>query len=96
MGNKKKQATSEVEDLIMSGTSLATLVKQGVDMPDTLSFAAAYTALGIGRSSAYQAAKNDDFPCVIIKVGKVFRVPTAELMSVLGLAKQAVPEYELP
>ncbi|MFI0446479.1 helix-turn-helix domain-containing protein [Actinomadura sp. 6N118] len=42
-------------------------------------------ALGLGRTKAYELAKRGEFPCRIIKVGDTYRVPTAELLSLLGV-----------
>ncbi|MEU6719554.1 helix-turn-helix domain-containing protein [Nonomuraea sp. NPDC046802] len=40
--------------------------------------------LGIGRSKAYQLARDGEFPGRIIRIGDLYRVCTADLMKVLG------------
>lgn len=42
-------------------------------------------ALGFGRSTAFAAVEKETWPTRIIKVGNRYRVPTAELLSVLGI-----------
>ena len=41
-------------------------------------------ALGIGRTKAYQLARDNQFPCRIIKIGRGYHVPTADLLLLLG------------
>lgn len=40
-------------------------------------------ALGISRSHAYKAAREDQFPAKVIKVGATYRVVTADLLHLL-------------
>ncbi|WP_273944690.1 helix-turn-helix domain-containing protein [Kutzneria chonburiensis] len=42
-------------------------------------------ALGLGRTTAYALARDGAFPCRVMRVGAVYRVPTADLLAVLGL-----------
>jgi len=42
-------------------------------------------ALGLGRSTAYELARRRQFPCRVFRVGSSYRVPTAELLRVLGI-----------
>lgn len=51
----------------------------------TVSLTEAAELLGIGRSTAYAAARNDDFPVQIIKIGGRYIVPTKPLLDLLGL-----------
>ena len=46
-------------------------------------------ALGIGKSTAYIAARNGTFPLRVIRVGSRYVVPTAELKAALGLTPDA-------
>ncbi|MFD3544146.1 hypothetical protein ACFWUW_00740 [Streptomyces sp. NPDC058655] len=43
-------------------------------------------ALGIGRSKGYELAKRDQYPCKVLRVGNGYRVVTADLLNLLGLA----------
>jgi excisionase family DNA binding protein len=57
-----------------------------VPTPDerpTLTVEEAGAALGIGRASAYSAARNGDLPT--IRVGRRLLVPTAPFRAMLGL-----------
>jgi predicted DNA-binding transcriptional regulator AlpA len=43
-------------------------------------------ALGLSRSTAYELARRRAFPCRVLQVGSSYRVPTADLLQVLGIA----------
>ena len=51
----------------------------------TVSLTEAAQLLGIGRSTAYAAARNDEFPVQVIKVGGRYIVPTKPLLDLLGI-----------
>lgn len=53
-------------------------------LPPVLSLEDAARLLGIGRSSAYNLAKHGAFPVPVLRIGKLYRVPTAGLLDVLG------------
>ncbi|WP_443029660.1 helix-turn-helix domain-containing protein [Spirillospora sp. NBC_01491] len=40
-------------------------------------------ALGLSRTCAYDLAKRNKFPCRVIRIGTVYRVPTAGLLNLL-------------
>lgn len=40
--------------------------------------------LGIGRTKAYELARRGEFPCLVIRVGDLYRVSTADLLRLLG------------
>jgi len=50
-------------------------------------------AMGIGRSLAYRLAKErpEDLPFRVLRVGTLYRVPTADLLAALGLAPEPKP-----
>jgi hypothetical protein len=54
-----------------------------VDVPD------AADALGISRAQAYVSVRRGDFPARVIKVGRRFKVVTADLVRLLGGAEAA-------
>ena len=58
---------------------------QSRDLPASVSLLEAARALGIGRTSAYNLARRGEFPCPLIKVGALYRIPTAGLLRLLGL-----------
>ncbi|MDX3854204.1 hypothetical protein [Streptomyces sp. AK02-01A] len=43
-------------------------------------------ALGLGRSKGYELAKRDAYPCRVLRLGNAYRVVTADLLKLLGLA----------
>ena len=54
-------------------------------LPVTVDVPTAARALGLGRSTAYELARRDEFPCRVLRIGSSYRVPTADLMRVLGI-----------
>jgi predicted DNA-binding transcriptional regulator AlpA len=53
--------------------------------PVTVDVTTAARALGLGRSTAYELARRDEFPCRVLRIGSSYRVPTADLLRVLGI-----------
>lgn len=49
----------------------------------TIDIETAGNVLGIGRTSAYQLAKNNQFPVPVIRAGTQYRVPTYGLLEAL-------------
>lgn len=45
----------------------------------------AASALGVGRSAAYDLVRRGEWPCRVLRLGRQLRVPTAELMAALGI-----------
>ncbi len=43
-------------------------------------------ALGLGRSKGYEMAKRGQYPCKVLRFGNAYRVVTADLLNLLGLA----------
>lgn len=56
-------------------------------LPVTVDVGTAARALGLGRSTGYELARRGEFPCRILRLGSSYRVPTAELLRVLGVAQ---------
>jgi hypothetical protein len=50
----------------------------------TTDVATAGAILGIGRSKAYELARNGEFPVTILRVGRRYLVPTSVLLALLG------------
>jgi len=53
--------------------------------PTSLTLAEAASILGIGRSTAYAAARNNTFPTKVIQIGGRYIVPTKPLLDLLGI-----------
>jgi hypothetical protein len=62
-------------------------------LPVVIDITTAARALGLGRSTAYELARRDEFPCRVLRIGSSYRVPTADLLRVLGieLGEQPAP-----
>lgn len=54
-------------------------------MTATYSIPEAAELLGIGKSAAYAAAKTDELPVPVIKIGGRYIIPKAPLDALLGL-----------
>jgi hypothetical protein len=54
-------------------------------VPVTVDVVTAGKALGIGRTRAYEMAKRGTFPCRVLRLGRRYRVPTTELLRLLGV-----------
>jgi hypothetical protein len=63
------------------GMTLAELLA----MPVMVDIGTASRALGLGRSTGSELARRGEFPCRVVHVGSSYRVPTAELLRVLGI-----------
>ena len=51
----------------------------------TVDLMTAAAALGLGRTKAYKLAQRDQFPCRVIRIGEVYRIPTPGLLELLGV-----------
>ncbi|WP_245647166.1 helix-turn-helix domain-containing protein [Microtetraspora niveoalba] len=40
--------------------------------------------LGFGRTKAYRLAKNGEFPCRVLRIGRSYLVPTREVWALLS------------
>lgn len=69
------------------GLSLADVAR----LPAVVDLVTAGQALGLGRTKTYQLAQAGEFPCRLIRAGKSYLVPTAELLSLLGLPPVGMP-----
>ncbi|WP_155388203.1 helix-turn-helix domain-containing protein [Catellatospora paridis] len=69
------------------------MTRKAVRLPDPtetpiLTVPEAGRILGIGKNSAYEAARRQDFP--VIKMGRLLRVPTAKFLEAMGLIVKPV------
>ncbi len=60
-------------------------------LPAVVDVTTAARALGLGRSTAYDLARRGEFPCRVLHIGSSYRVPTAELLRVLGIDPAGQP-----
>ncbi|MEV6504248.1 hypothetical protein AB0M53_43075 [Streptomyces prunicolor] len=57
-----------------------------LELPVVIDLVTAARALGIGRTRAFELVRQGEFPVPVLRVGSTWRVPTAPLLSLLGLA----------
>jgi hypothetical protein len=57
----------------------------------TVDLMTAARALGLGRTKAYELARQSRFPCPVIRIGETYRVPTAGLLELLGVSAEQQP-----
>ncbi|GAA2791484.1 helix-turn-helix domain-containing protein [Saccharopolyspora taberi] len=74
--------TSDSELVITVGMSAET-VRQ---LPPSLDLVSAARTFGIGRTKAYELARSGEFPVRVLRLGNAYRVPTAEVLAVLGIS----------
>ena len=60
----------------------------------TVDLMTAARALGLGRTKAYELARRDQFPCRVIRIGDVYRIPTPGLLELLGVAPEDPPSSD--
>jgi hypothetical protein len=53
-------------------------------LPTTTTIETAARALSLGRTRAYQLARENRFPCKVIRIGTTYRVVTADLQRLVS------------
>jgi len=61
-------------------------ISQLASLPVTVDLMTAAKVLGIGRTKAYELARHGAFPCLVIRVGDLYRVSTSDLLRMLGVS----------
>ena len=69
-------------------------IGQAMRLPTSVDLMTAARALRLSRNKAYKLAKADEFPCRVIRIGDMWRVPTAELLAVLGIGLTALSDAD--
>ena len=70
------------------------LLADAGSLPPTLDIVTAARWLGIGRTTAYRLAEHE-FPVPVLRIGRCYRVPTAPLISLLGIRPEPEPEADM-
>ncbi|WP_370092528.1 helix-turn-helix transcriptional regulator [Streptacidiphilus sp. MAP12-20] len=65
-------------------------------LPVFVNLQTAAAVLGLGRSTAYDLAHREAFPCRVLKVGRAYRVPSEELRRLAGVEQQPAPSSDAP
>ncbi|MCM2422605.1 integrase [Streptomyces sp. RKAG293] len=58
-------------------------------LPAAIDLDTANRAFALGRSAGYALAKRGTYPCRVLKLGNAYRVVTADMLRVLGIAHAA-------
>ncbi|WP_036405538.1 helix-turn-helix domain-containing protein [Microbispora rosea] len=59
-------------------------------LPAVVPLLLAARALGLSRNTAYRLVQRGEFPCRVIRAGDTYRVPTIELLVLIGADKENV------
>ena len=59
-------------------------------LPAVVPLLIAARALGLSRNTAYRLVSRGEFPCRVIRVGDTYRVPTVELLVLIGADRATV------
>jgi len=54
-------------------------------LPAAIDLDTANRAIGLGRSKGYELARLGTYPCRVLRLGKKYRVITADLLRLLGV-----------
>lgn len=65
--------------------------KEVLDLPVVMDLPAAAKAFGIGRTKAFEMARDGEFPCEVLRLGRRYRVTKANLLRALGLNADGTP-----
>ncbi|MGW3562279.1 hypothetical protein ACWDNT_34340 [Streptomyces sp. NPDC000963] len=69
-----------------SGRSKGMSREEMLALPVMVDLDTSNRALGLGRSKGYELAKRGAYPCKVRRFGNAYRVVTADLLDLLGLA----------
>ena len=61
-------------------------------LPAAVDIDTANRALALGRSTGYALAKRGQYPVRVLRFGNAYRIPTADLLRVLGVSAPEIPE----
>jgi predicted DNA-binding transcriptional regulator AlpA len=56
-----------------------------IALPAVVDVPTAASALGVGRSAAYELVRTGQWPTPVLRLGRLIRVPTPPLLELLGL-----------
>ncbi|MGW2406025.1 hypothetical protein ACWCXK_16010 [Streptomyces sp. NPDC001739] len=70
----------------ITGKPLGMSREELLALPAAIDLDTGNRALGLGRSKGYALAKQGQYPCKVLRLGKAYRVVTADLLELLGLA----------
>ncbi|MFE3883470.1 helix-turn-helix domain-containing protein [Streptomyces lydicus] len=65
------------------------------DLPVAVDLRTAARALGICSATAYRLIHRGKFPCPVLRVGGRYRIPTNDLMRILGIDERPLYTVDL-
>jgi len=73
--------TSQPAAIARKGLTMAEVMM----LPAITDLVSAGKALGMGRTRSYELAQAGTFPCPVLRIGRTYQVPTAGLLTLLGM-----------
>ncbi|MGW4379420.1 helix-turn-helix domain-containing protein [Kitasatospora sp. NPDC004531] len=68
---------------------------EAFDLPLTIDLRTAARAVGVCPNTAYKLIRLGTFPCPVLRVGRKYRIATAELMRSLGIDERPIYASDL-
>ncbi|MEE1828490.1 helix-turn-helix domain-containing protein [Streptomyces sp. BE20] len=68
---------------------------EAFDLPLTIDVRTAARALGLCPATAYKLIRHGGFPCLVLRLGRQYRIPTANLLRALGIEERPVYPADL-
>ena len=65
-------------------------------LPAVVDVSTAAEALGLSRTSAYELIRTGAWPTPVFRLGRLIRIPTAPLLTLLGIEAAAAVREERP
>lgn len=65
-------------------------------LPASVDLVTAGRALGLGRTKAHELVRSGNWPTKVLRLGKAYRVPTAEILALLGITPGPTAEQHRP
>jgi predicted DNA-binding transcriptional regulator AlpA len=62
-------------------------------LPVSVDLPTAARALGLGRTAAYELVRSGAWPTPVLRLGRLIKVPRADLLALLGLAEVPQPSH---
>lgn len=59
-------------------------------LPAAIGLETAGRVLGVGRTKAHELVRAGEWPTRVLRLGNAYRVPTAELLALLGVEQRGV------
>lgn len=61
-------------------------------LPASIDLETAGRALGVGRTKAHELVRAGEFPARVLRLGRAYRVVTADVLALLGVDEPQIPQ----